>query len=115
MWQDARPVYRQIRDGIVAGIIDGRWGPGDLLPSVRSLAAERSVNPLTVAKAYQELQAAGLVEARKGVGLFVTPAAPALARDSERAAFLADDWPRIRAHIDRLGLDLADLLALRPS
>jgi len=109
MWQDARPIYLQIRDLIVAGIIDGTYGAGDPLPSVRALAAEREVNPLTVSKAYQELQGQGLISARRGLGLFVEPGARDKLVKSERAAFLAEDWPRIRRHIDRLGLSTADL------
>lgn len=112
MWQDARPIYLQIRDLIVGGIIDGTYGVGDILPSVRALAAERAVNPLTVSKAYQELQAAGLIAAKKGLGLFVEPGAREKLLKNERAAFLAEDWPRIRRHIDRLGLTPAELFQL---
>lgn len=109
MWQDARPIYLQIRDLIVGGIIDGTYGVGAALPSVRALAAEREVNPLTVSKAYQELQAGGLISAKKGLGLYVEPGAREKLLNSERAAFLAEDWPRIRRHIDRLGLRPAEL------
>lgn len=111
MWQDARPIYLQIRDLIVAGIIDGRYAAGDPLPSVRALAADREVNPLTVSKAYQELQNAGLVAARRGLGLFVEKGARDKLIASERQAFLREDWPRIRKHIDRLGIAPADLFA----
>ena len=110
MWQDARPIYLQIRDLIVGGIIDGTYNAGDSLPSVRALAADREVNPLTVSKAYQELQSQGLIAARRGLGLFVEPGAKEKLLKSERAAFIAEDWPRIRRHIDRLGLTVADLL-----
>lgn len=109
MWQDARPIYLQIRDLIVSGIIDGSYRTGDALPSVRALAAERNVNPLTVSKAYQELQAAGLIAARRGLGLFVEPGARDKLLETERQAFLAEDWPRIRGHIDRLGLTADEL------
>jgi GntR family transcriptional regulator len=115
MWQDARPIYLQIRDLIVGGIIDGTYGVGDPLPSVRALAADREVNPLTVSKAYQELQSQGLITARRGLGLFVEPGAREKLVKSERAAFLADDWPRIRRHIDRLGLSPADLFEREPA
>ncbi|MBV8972109.1 MAG: GntR family transcriptional regulator [Sphingomonadaceae bacterium] len=111
MWQGDRPIYLQIRDLIVARIIDGDAAATAPLPSVRALASELAVNPLTVAKAYQELRAAGLVAARKGVGLYVEPGAAAALLASERAAFLAGDWPRIRRRIDRLGLTPADLFA----
>lgn len=109
MWQDARPIYLQIRDLIVAGILDGVYRTGDALPSVRALAAERAVNPLTVSKAYQELQASGLVAARRGLGLYVEPGAREALMKSERAIFLAKEWPRMRQHIDRLGLTPAEL------
>lgn len=109
MWQDARPIYLQIRDLIIAGIIDGTYSAGDPLPSVRALAADREVNPLTVSKAYQELQTQGLIAARRGLGLFVEPGAKEKLVEAERAAFLSEDWPRIRRHIDRLGLSTADL------
>lgn len=111
MWQDARPVYLQIRDLIVSGILDGRYAPGDTLPSVRALAADREVNPLTVSKAYQELQQAGLIMARKGLGLFVEPGAREALMKTERQSFLRTDWPRIRDHIDRLGLTPVELFA----
>lgn len=111
MWQDARPIYLQIRDLIVSGILDGSYGVGDPLPSVRALAAERSVNPLTVSKAYQELQSAGLIAARRGLGLYVEPGARESLMKSERKTFLTEEWPRIRSHIERLGLTPADLFA----
>ncbi len=111
MWQGDRPIYLQIRDLIVARIIDGDERAAEPLPSVRALASELAVNPLTVAKAYQELRAAGLVAARKGVGLYVEPGAAAALLASEREAFLAGDWPRIRRRIDQLGLTAADLFA----
>lgn len=105
-----RPIYLQIRDIIVARIIDTD-SDGDQLPSVRALASELEVNPLTVAKAYQELQAAGLVAARKGVGLYVETGARLALMRTERAAFLREEWPRTRARIERLGLTPADLFA----
>ena len=111
MWQDARPVYLQIRDLIVAGILDGSFKTGEALPSVRALAAERDVNPLTVSKAYQELQSAGLIAARRGLGVYVEPGARESAQKSERATFLTEEWPRIRRHIERLGLRPEDLTA----
>ncbi len=110
MWQGDRPIYLQIRDLIVARIIDSETETAPL-PSVRALAGELAVNPLTVAKAYQELRTAGLVAARKGVGLYIEPGAAAALLASERAAFIASDWPRIRRRIDRLGLNASDLFA----
>ena len=109
MWQGDRPIYLQIRDLIIARIIDSETGTAAPLPSVRALASELAVNPLTVAKAYQELRSAGLVAARKGVGLYIEPGAAAALLASEREAFMATDWPRIRRRIDRLGLTAADL------
>ena len=109
MRQPGPPVYLRIRNSIVAGILDGRFGGAHALPSVRALAGAEAVNPLTVSKAYQELQAAGLVVARKGVGLYVRPDARARLLESERRAFLNDEWPLIRARIERLGLSAADL------
>jgi GntR family transcriptional regulator len=109
MWQTSRPIYLQIRDLIAAAIIDGTYGVGDALPSVRALAAEQQVNPLTVSKAYQELQSARLVAARRGLGLFVEPGARDRLLVDERRQFLDRDWPAIRRHIDRLGLQPAEL------
>lgn len=109
--QPGLPVYLQIRDSIVAGILDGRYGGDEALPSVRALAAAEDVNPLTVSKAYQELQGAGLVAAKKGVGLYVAPGARERLLRSERDSFLREEWPRMRARIDRLGLSPADLFA----
>jgi GntR family transcriptional regulator len=106
-----RPIYLQIRDILVARIIDRTDGDGDQLPSVRALAAELEVNPLTVAKAYQELQAAGLVAAKKGVGLYVEHGARLALLRTERAAFLKEEWPRLARRIERLGLTPADLFA----
>ena len=112
MFHGDRPIYLQIRDLIVARIIDrGTGGDGDQLPSVRALAAELAVNPLTVAKAYQELQAAGLVAAKKGVGLYVEAGARLALLRTERAAFLRDEWPRLRTRVERMGLRAEDLFA----
>ncbi len=111
MRQPGPPIYLRIRDAIVAGILEGRYGGADALPSVRALAGAEEVNPLTVSKAYQELQAAGLVAAKKGVGLYVAPGAREKLMASERRAFLAEEWPRVRARIDRLGLAPNDLFA----
>ena len=110
MWQDDRPIYLQIRDIIVVRILDNIHGDGPL-PSVRALAAELDVNPLTVAKAYQELQLAGLVVAKKGVGLYVEQGARVALLKSERAAFLETEWPRIKRRIAQLGLAPEDLFA----
>jgi GntR family transcriptional regulator len=109
MFSDDRPIYRQIRDRIIERILT--VGDGAMLPSVRALAADAGVNPLTVAKAYQDLQSADLVRAKKGVGLFAADGAVGRLLNSEREAFLTEEWPRVKARISRLGLDVADLLA----
>ncbi|MEI6486551.1 MAG: GntR family transcriptional regulator [Sphingomonadales bacterium] len=108
MFTDDRPIYRQIRDVIVDRILT--LGDGAMLPSVRALAAEAGVNPLTVAKAYQDLQLGGLVRARKGVGLFAADGAVTELLAQERRSFLTEEWPRVQARIARLGLDMNDLL-----
>lgn len=108
MFSTDRPIYRQIRDLIVGRILAA--GDNALLPSVRALAAEAGVNPLTVAKAYHDLQASGLVVARKGVGLFAADGAATALLAAERTLFIDEEWPRVRARIKRLGLDAADLL-----
>lgn len=111
MHEDARPVYLRLRDHIAAGIIDGTYAEGTMLPSVRALAAEHEANPLTVAKACQMFQFDGLIEARRGVGMIVLPGAAQRLRERERMAFLAREWPQMRARMHLLGLSAADLLA----
>jgi GntR family transcriptional regulator len=103
-WNDNQPIYRQIRDRVVAMILDDLLGEGDPLPSVRNVATESRVNPLTVLKAYQELADDGLVEKRRGLGMFVNPGAKSKLMDGERRKFLDEQWPQIRATIQRLGL-----------
>jgi len=105
-----RPIYLRLRERIAAAIMDGRYAEGDMLPSVRAFAAEQGANPLTVAKAYQQFQADGLIRVQRGVGMFVREGAAERLREAERAAFLAEDWPEIRAKVKRLGIDLAELL-----
>lgn len=109
-WNDSQPIYRQLRDRAVALILDGVLGEGDPLPSVRSVAAELRVNPLTVLKAYQELVDEGIVEARRGLGMFVKPGARDLLLAAERRRFLSEQWPRIHETIQRLGLTPQELL-----
>ena len=110
MLQDDRPVYLRLRDLIAADILDGNYRDGDPLPSVRALAAQHGANPLTVAKAYQTFQEEGLVEVRRGVGMFVAEGAAERLRANERREFLEQRWPAIAAQIRRLGLDAEDLL-----
>ena len=109
-WNDSQPIYRQLRDRVVAMILDGVLKEGDPLPSVRTVAAEYRVNPLTVLKGYQQLVDDGLVETRRGLGMFVNPGARDLLLQGERQKFLADEWPRIHANIQRLGLKADELL-----
>lgn len=105
------PVYLRLRELIVAAIIEGTYPEGSLLPSVRAFAAEHGANPLTVAKAYQQLQNDALVEVQRGVGMFVTPGAAERLRRLESERFLIEDWPAIRRKLRLLGLSPRDLLA----
>src|SRR5436309_6073057 len=109
-WNDNQPIYRQLRDRVVAMILDGVLKDGDPLPSVRNVAAEYRVNPLTVLKGYQELVDEGLVEVKRGLGMFVVAGARKLLRQGERQKFLAEEWPRVLETIQRLGLSAEDLL-----
>jgi GntR family transcriptional regulator len=109
-WNDSQPIYRQLRDRVVAMILDGVLKEGDPLPSVRTVAAEYRVNPLTVLKGYQQLVDEGLVETRRGLGMFINVGARNLLLGAEREKFLGEEWPRIQATIQRLGLKAEDLL-----
>ena len=111
MSQGHRPVYLKLRDLIADAIIAGTYAEGALLPSVRALAAQQGANPLTVAKAYQQFQADGLVEVQRGVGMLVVRGAAERLRRAERAQFMAEEWPAFRARMDRLGIAAAELLA----
>jgi len=109
-WNDSQPIYRQLRDRVVAMILEGVLKEGDALPSVRTVAADYRVNPLTVLKGYQELVDEGLVESKRGLGMFVKTGASELLLKSERKNFLKEEWPRIQATIQRLGLKAEELL-----
>src|SRR5438552_11981543 len=109
-WNDSQPIYRQLRDRVVVLILDGVLKEGDPLPSVRNVAAEYRVNPLTVLKGYQQLVDEQLVETRRGLGMFVKAGARDLLLQGERAKFLAEQWPRVYATIQRLGLTPKELL-----
>jgi len=109
-WNDSEPIYRQLRDRVVAMILDGLLKEGDPLPSVRNVAAEYRVNPLTVLKGYQELVDEQLVEKRRGLGMFIKEGARNLLLQGERQKFLAEQWPRVYATIQRLGLNPQELL-----
>jgi len=109
-WNDSEPIYRQLRDRVVHMILDGSLKEGDPLPSVRTVAAEYRINPLTVLKAYQELADEELVEKRRGLGMFVNAGARGLLLKGERQKFLNEHWPRVCATIQRLGLSPKELL-----
>ena len=109
-WNNREPIYRQLRDRVIAMILDGVLKEGDPLPSVRTVAAEYRVNPLTVLKSYQQLVDEQLVEKRRGLGMFVKVDARGLLLEGEREKFLAEEWPRVFATIQRLGLSPKDLL-----
>ena len=109
-WNDSQPIYRQLRDRVVHMILDGVLKEGDALPSVRNVASEYRINPLTVLKAYQELVDEELVEKRRGLGMFVNDGARSLLLKGERQKFLNEQWPRVHDTIQRLGLDAKELL-----
>jgi GntR family transcriptional regulator len=109
-WNDEQPIYRQLRDRVVAMILEHAIEEGDALPSARTVSAEYRINHITVLKAYQELSEEGLVENRRGVGLFVTAGARERLLRAERKRFLHDEWPRIRKRMHQLGLSADDLL-----
>jgi GntR family transcriptional regulator len=112
-WNEDLPIYRQLRDRVVAMILEGVLGDGDALPSVRNVAAEYRLNPLTVLKGYQELVDESLVEKKRGRGMFVMDGARDQLLKDERARFLEKEWPLVRATINRLGLSAAELLENR--
>src|SRR5260370_40914690 len=109
-WNDSQPIYRQLRDRVVAMILDGVLKEGDPLPSVRNVAAEYRVNPLTALKGYQQLVDEQLVESRRGLGMFINAGARNLLLQGERQKFLAEEWPRVSATTHRLGLKTEELL-----
>ena len=110
-WNDAQPIYRQLRDRVVAMMLDGDLREGDSLPSVRQVASDLRVNPLTVLKSYQQLADEQLIEKRRGLGMFVRPGARELLLQDERERFLNIEWPRVVETIQRLGLDPRVLLS----
>ena len=109
-WNDSQPIYRQLRDRVLAMIIEGVLDDGDALPSVRNVAAEYQLNPLTVLKGYQALVDEGLVEKRRGLGMFVKEGARKRLTRDERQRFLEEEWPQVVETIERLGLETAELL-----
>ena len=109
-WNDSQPIYRQLRDRVVAMILDGEIQEGDALPSVRTVAADYRVNPLTVLKSYQQLADEQIVEKRRGIGMFIKSGVRQQLLRDRRRKFLSEDWPGILATIRRLGLTPAELL-----
>lgn len=109
-WNNSQPIYRQLRDKVVEMILEGQLADGDALPSVRSVAADFTLNPLTVLKGYQQLVDEGLVEKRRGRGMFVTEGSRAQLLKGERQRFLEQEWPKVLSTIERLGFDAAELL-----
>ncbi|MGH8327571.1 MAG: GntR family transcriptional regulator [Steroidobacteraceae bacterium] len=109
-WDENQPIYRQLRDRVVAMILEGVLKEGDALPSVRNVAAEFRLNPLTVLKGYQQLVDENLVEKRRGRGMFVNSGARQALMKDERQRFLSEEWPKVYATIHRLGLSAAELL-----
>jgi GntR family transcriptional regulator len=110
-WNDSAPIYRQLKERVIAMMLDGELKPGDALPSVRQVAAEYQLNPITVSRAYQELADEALVEKRRGLGMYVTEEASKQLLASERDRFLNEEWPLVLERIQRLGLDMQALLA----
>ncbi len=109
-WNEDLPIYRQLRDRVVAMILEGVLGDGDALPSVRNVAAEYRLNPLTVLKGYQELVDEGLVEKKRGRGMFINDGARKQLLKDERKRFIEKEWPKVVETINRLGLDADALL-----
>lgn len=110
-WNDNAPIYRQLKERVIGMVLDGVLKPGDALPSVRQVAADYQLNPITVSRAYQELVDETLVEKRRGLGMYVTEGARDKLLTSERERFLREDWPVMLERIRRLGLDVATLLS----
>jgi len=109
-WNDSTPIYRQLKERVVGMMLDGALRPGDALPSVRQVAAEYQLNPITVSKAYQELVDDNLVEKRRGIGMYVTEGANEKLLASERERFLREEWPAMMERIRLLGFDVGQLL-----
>jgi GntR family transcriptional regulator len=108
-WNDSQPIYWQLKERTVAMILDGTLPEGEALPSVRTVASEFQLNPITVSKSYQALVDEGLVEKRRGLGMFVRDGARKQLIESERAKFLNEEWPALLARIEQLGLNIDEL------
>ena len=114
-WNDGAPIYRQLKEKVIAMMLDGELKPGDALPSVRQVAAEYQLNPITVSRAYQELADEALVEKRRGLGMYVTEEASRKLLVNERERFLTEEWPLVLERILRLGLDMDELMKAAPA
>ncbi|SDD15875.1 GntR family transcriptional regulator [Aquimonas voraii] len=110
IWNENTPIYLQLKEKVIGMLLDGVLKPGDALPSVRQVAADFQLNPITVSRAYQELVDESLVEKRRGLGMYVTEGAPEKLLASERERFLKEEWPAVLARIERLGLRLDQLM-----
>ena len=110
-WHDNSPIYRQLKQRVVSMMLDGLLKPGDALPSVRQIAAEYQLNPITVSRAYQELADETLVEKRRGLGMYMTDGAREKLLTSEREQFLKNEWPAVLERMRSLGLSVKELLA----
>lgn len=110
IWNDSEPIYRQLKERIVTMLLEGATKPGEQLPSVRQIAADFQLNPITVSRTYQELADEGLIEKKRGLGMYVTDGAPEKLLASERERFLKDEWPKTITRIKQLGLDPQQLL-----
>jgi GntR family transcriptional regulator len=109
-WNDNAPIYRQLKDRVIEMMLDGVLKAGDALPSVRQVAAEYQLNPITVSRAYQELVDENLVEKRRGIGMYVTEGASEKLLASERERFLREEWPAMVERMRLLGLNVEQLL-----
>ena len=114
-WNDQQPIFRQLKEKVVELIIDGEVSEGEAVPSVRQVAADYQINPLTVSKAYQQLVDESILEKRRGLGMFVTESAREKLLESEKSHFLEIEWPKIIRKIERLGLSMQKLLADKPT
>lgn len=115
IWNENTPIYLQLKEKVIGMLLDGALKPGDALPSVRQVAADFQLNPITVSRAYQELVDESLVEKRRGLGMYVTDGAPEKLLASERQRFLKEEWPAMLARIEQLGLKLEELMNRGPN
>ena len=108
-WDESTPIYLQLRQTVVQRILLGMLGEGEAVPSVRQVAADEKINPLTVSKAYQMLVEENLLEKRRGLGMYVAEGARELALEQERKVFVEQEWPKVLSRLNALNLSLTDL------